>query len=344
MESLYQAPEQKSSVAPAYYAVIPGDVLCDDDISAGAKLLYGCITALTRHSGDCWATDDYLASVFKLHPKTISSQLRALEKAGYISIIQEARPQPGQCSRRHIRMNVSFTGAQTQSEKIPTQSEKIPDQNFFTPPTSNINKKDNIKGGESLDDESDDMRLRLLYMIGEWEEAYDKAPLYSAEGILTGYLVGDELRALVTKDDSVTVTGLTRLLNTLNRLALGWPEFQREYVIADHARRQMMDVAGPWFTAHRTLWTLDTCDEVWKALQEFAQYRRETKHTMTPVAMRKLLSKLDDIAQANPQIMIDCLNTAIENGWRTVYPPKEGNGNQGAPASGIRMPDGMIEL
>ena len=157
--------------SPAYFAVIPGAVLVDDKLPAGAKLLYGVITALSRATEDCWAGNEYFASIFRTHPKTIQAHLRALEDAGYISIQQDAKPQPGQRSQRHIHLNVSFTDGQTRNENFQTRNEKIPGQEIFAPPTSNINK--NIYIGDDGPVNKYGMTSCMWKKLHEWARDID---------------------------------------------------------------------------------------------------------------------------------------------------------------------------
>ena len=69
----------------SYYAVIPSLVRYDDKIIPNAKLLYGEITALCNEKGYCWATNEYFSNLYKVSKRTISSWIKSLCDAGYIS-------------------------------------------------------------------------------------------------------------------------------------------------------------------------------------------------------------------------------------------------------------------
>ncbi len=68
---------------PSYYAVIPANVRYAD-IPANAKLLYGELTALTSKEGYCWASNSYLADLYRVSPGTISEWIRCLKEGGFI--------------------------------------------------------------------------------------------------------------------------------------------------------------------------------------------------------------------------------------------------------------------
>ena len=70
----------------SYYAVIPAQVRHDANMVAGAKLLYGEIMALCNEKGYCWATNDYFSSLYAVSKRTISSWIKSLCDAGYISV------------------------------------------------------------------------------------------------------------------------------------------------------------------------------------------------------------------------------------------------------------------
>ena len=74
---------------PTYYAVIPANVRYDNTISSSTKLFYGEITALSSKTGDCWASNSYFSKLYEVSPSTISSWVKKLEKAGYISVKYE---------------------------------------------------------------------------------------------------------------------------------------------------------------------------------------------------------------------------------------------------------------
>ena len=67
-----------------YYCIIPADVLDDERIPDGAKLLYGEITALCSEKGFCFASNDYLASRRKRRRCTIISWINTLVECGYL--------------------------------------------------------------------------------------------------------------------------------------------------------------------------------------------------------------------------------------------------------------------
>ena len=70
---------------PSYYAVIPANVRYDNRLTADEKLLYGEITCLTSKTGECWATNNYFASLYDVSKQTISKRISNLVKYGYIA-------------------------------------------------------------------------------------------------------------------------------------------------------------------------------------------------------------------------------------------------------------------
>ena len=69
----------------SYYAVIPATVRYDNSVVPSAKLLYGEITALCNEKGYCWATNDYFSRLYSVSKRTISTWIKSLCDAGYIS-------------------------------------------------------------------------------------------------------------------------------------------------------------------------------------------------------------------------------------------------------------------
>lgn len=68
----------------SYYAIIPANVRYDKDLTDGAKLLYGEITALCNEKGYCWASDTYFMDLYKVSRSTIQRWFHQLESKGYI--------------------------------------------------------------------------------------------------------------------------------------------------------------------------------------------------------------------------------------------------------------------
>ena len=71
---------------PNYYAVIPASVRYNENINSSQKIFYSEITALTQKTGECWASNNYFASLYKVSPGSISNWVKKLEKEGLISV------------------------------------------------------------------------------------------------------------------------------------------------------------------------------------------------------------------------------------------------------------------
>ena len=69
---------------PSYWAILPASVRYDTNLIPNAKLLYAEITALQEATGYCFATNQYLASLFGLKPATITTLIKNLSDNGYI--------------------------------------------------------------------------------------------------------------------------------------------------------------------------------------------------------------------------------------------------------------------
>jgi hypothetical protein len=70
---------------------IPGDVLDDDNLPDGAKLLYGKIARLSYKNGYCWASNTTLSGTKS--GNTASRNIKLLEKFGYIKCVYENKMQ-----------------------------------------------------------------------------------------------------------------------------------------------------------------------------------------------------------------------------------------------------------
>ena len=69
---------------PNYYAIIPANVRYDENLAPNEKLLYGEITALCNKTGQCFATNQYFAELYKVEIETISRWIKHLNNNGYI--------------------------------------------------------------------------------------------------------------------------------------------------------------------------------------------------------------------------------------------------------------------
>lgn len=70
----------------SYFAVIPVTVLYDERLKPIERLLYGTIVLLTSKEGFCFASNGYLAKLYKCSDVSISRHINQLQKCGYISV------------------------------------------------------------------------------------------------------------------------------------------------------------------------------------------------------------------------------------------------------------------
>ena len=102
---------------PNYYAILTSDVRYCPDLSAQEKLLFAEITALTNKDGVCFAGNKYFADLYGLSTVTISRQISALEKEGFIKI--EYEKSGAKVKKRIITINKNVNGkAQTINKNV----------------------------------------------------------------------------------------------------------------------------------------------------------------------------------------------------------------------------------
>lgn len=68
-----------------YLAVIPYNILIDNDLNPAAKIFYGCLVGLSKKEGYCYASDEQLAEQHSVDVRTIKRWLKSLEEKGFIS-------------------------------------------------------------------------------------------------------------------------------------------------------------------------------------------------------------------------------------------------------------------
>ena len=89
----------------SYYAIIPANVRYDKRLPAGAKLLYGEITALCNEKGFCWASNAYFSELYSASKSTISRWVSALNEFGYISVDIVHKDGTKEIEQRTIRIS-----------------------------------------------------------------------------------------------------------------------------------------------------------------------------------------------------------------------------------------------
>jgi len=68
-----------------YISIIPYNVMSDKNLNPSSKLHFGCLSALAKKVGYCYATDEQLAEMHKVDESQIKRWNKNLEESGYIS-------------------------------------------------------------------------------------------------------------------------------------------------------------------------------------------------------------------------------------------------------------------
>ena len=112
-------------IKKSYYAVIPATVRYDNNVVPSAKLLYGEITALCNEKGYCWATNDYFSKLYSVSKRTISTWIKSLCNAGYISAELVLDDSSQKVKMRCLKVEANFD-AHLMKTSIPSRK-KVPD-------------------------------------------------------------------------------------------------------------------------------------------------------------------------------------------------------------------------
>ena len=71
---------------PNYYSILPAEVRYNNNLTANEKLLYSEITALTGKTGECWASNEYFATLYNVTIRSIQRMISDLKKEQLIDI------------------------------------------------------------------------------------------------------------------------------------------------------------------------------------------------------------------------------------------------------------------
>src|SRR5690625_3809559 len=96
--------KESESLKKSYYAIIPANVRYDKNLTNGAKLLYGEITALCNQEGYCWASNSYFAKLYAVSNRTISKWISQLVNKGYITREVDYKEGTKEVERRLLRI------------------------------------------------------------------------------------------------------------------------------------------------------------------------------------------------------------------------------------------------
>ena len=111
---------------PHYWGVMPAEVRYCPGLPATAKVLYTEISALTQMDGICVKDNAYFCQLYKISERTLQRQLKALERRGYIQILDGE----GGAGRRKIFAGINPLANPDKNDGVtPTKMSGPPDKN-----------------------------------------------------------------------------------------------------------------------------------------------------------------------------------------------------------------------
>lgn len=94
---------------PNYYSIITADVRYDKRLNDSHKVLFSEITALTNATGECWASNEYLANLYGVSISTISRRISDLKKYGYITVELRYKKGTKEIDKRILKLAHTYT-------------------------------------------------------------------------------------------------------------------------------------------------------------------------------------------------------------------------------------------
>lgn len=116
---------QEKKMQAGYNATIPAFVRYDKELTMGARMLYGEITALCNKEGYCWATNSYFADLYEVSIDTVSRWVTSLEKKGYIKRVVVYKENSKEVKERRIYLPEARFSVQKEKEKEKPKQEKV---------------------------------------------------------------------------------------------------------------------------------------------------------------------------------------------------------------------------
>lgn len=136
---------------PNYYAIIPANVRYDENLAPNEKLLYGEITALCNKTGQCFATNQYFAELYKVEIETISRWIKHLNNNSYIQTY--VNKEKGNVRYIQLSQDLLIKNSIPIDKKINSPIDKKVNNNNTSMNNTNNNKKESKKESTKSFDE-----------------------------------------------------------------------------------------------------------------------------------------------------------------------------------------------
>lgn len=177
-----------------YYCIIPADVLDDERVSDGAKLLYGLIASLCNEKGYCFATNEYLASRRQVSVSTIKRWLTVLNQCCYLNTALICGDNKKNIEERRLYLRETYVPPVQKRADPRLKDELTPSSEMNRP---SVQKRTDPRFKNELDNNKENNKINNKYIYTSdfdsfWEmyprndrkrEAFDKYQARLKEGV-----------------------------------------------------------------------------------------------------------------------------------------------------------------
>ena len=135
---------------------IPADILLDEKLTDKEKIILSMIIYLSDETGNCFASNQYIATVVKVTPNRVSKIISSLKNKKYIQVILKYKKQSKEIEQRQIISIVQMNNGDSQNKQEGIGENNNLDSQNEQQPIGESNKDiiNNIKNKNNYNNES----------------------------------------------------------------------------------------------------------------------------------------------------------------------------------------------
>ena len=135
---------------------IPVQILLDENLSDKEKIILSIILYLSKETGSCFASNQYIATIVKVTPNRVSRIISSLKNKKYIQVILKYKKESKEIEQRQIIPIVQMNNGYSQNKQEGIGENNNSDSQKRQSPIGESNKDiiNNIKNKNNYNNES----------------------------------------------------------------------------------------------------------------------------------------------------------------------------------------------